>query len=530
MLDKRMLKLARFLETNTPYEKLPEYFEMSQRNLYRLFNNWEADGYITLNTRVHNDKSIVMNIDVEKELFIEVVTKSNNMKIQEIKEYLNLPWRDHSKEAIQRIIKDKIYSLEHNESNINTTGLIDYVYFIPENFNPNISLDYVSAQIGSQIAETLYCIDSEGNLMRNLIKYDEIIDDYLHIHLQDHIKFSNGQYLTAQDVKATLDLLKQHEIFGEWFSIIKSIELVDKFILKLEVPEFKELIKFMLSEPCAVITKDYNNKKIGTGPYQINKYDTEKIELEVNPFYRNPADIQAIYLISNPYANFEDSIGDGSFNETIETYASHDSIMFNPSTQLTLDERRYFIQAIQNVMYDIENLSSLTYEILYEKNNIQELITIDKPIKILINEYIKGTFQQVQEKLKNYNINLELVEIPYKEIIQTNLNHYDVDLIWISECYWSSMPYKMISLLLPGKLQEWYMHMEATKNFIEEIRTKGLTDIKEASKDYERWFNDQYYRIEMLKKYKKLVYSSKYKNISVNPYGIIDYGKIIHVE
>lgn len=530
MLDKRLLTLARFLETKQPYEEMANYLEMSQRNLARLLKKWDADGYITLNTRVHSGKSIELHIDIEKELFLEVVTKADSMKLKDIKEYLNLPWNNKNKEAILRIINDRILETSQNDEIKDRPSFIDYIYYIPEKLTPNLSIDFPTAQISTQIAETLYCTNHHGEIKRNLVKYDEIVGDEIHLHLIENIYFSDGKSLTSHEVKATLTLLKNHEVFGLFYKTIKKITVVNDYHLILHVPEYKGIIKFLLSEPCSVITRSLGGRILGTGPYKISKYSEERVELVISEFYRKHIDITNIYIINSPSLDYGQKAHENQYNSITETYASHDSLLFNPETNLDLKEREYFTKCLQKELLELDEISPFKYEVLYNNPKFIETTDLKYSIRILVNEYILDKFNKLRDALIKYNIELILVNIPYKEFINNSLIDYEVDCVWLSDCCWEKNPYKMISLVLPGKFHEWYFNMEKTQEFICTLKNEELKDILESANKYESWFTDNFYRVEMIKKFKKILYPTYYKDIQASVYGIIDYSNILMVE
>lgn len=529
MLDKRLFKLAKFIENNEPFENLSDYFGMSQRTIYRLLAKWEKEKYISLNTRVHSNKTITLNIDIEKSLFIELVTNVYKLSMDEIQEYINLPWHIKTKLALQEIIRDKL-SIKDYEAVDEKNKIIDYVFFIPDQLKPNEDTDIVTGQISSQVFEKLYIKDENMKLDYNLVKYDIYKEGKLHIFLHNRIKFSDGSLLTSKDVFRTIMKLKQIDAYKKIFNLITDIKINDDFSLILSVPRNVNFVKYILSEEYAGITKFENDHWIGTGPYKIIKKSENMIKLEENLFYRRVIDIQEVYLIAANDTLSTEMVEKDKYNVEFETYASHESLMFNPQSDLKIQHREYITKVLQNILLNLPKLSLLKYEYLYEKNKIISKPDFQRKIKILVNEFTIEKFNLLREELNKNDIEVEFLFVPYNEFIINNINQYDIDLLIISECYWDFKPYNMITLLLPSKFSEWFWNLNKTQEFIDSTNENDYEKVKVAGQVYESWLVSNYYRIELLKKYKKIKYSNRYKNIIIDNYGIVDYSRIIYAE
>ncbi|MGK0555378.1 ABC transporter substrate-binding protein [Macrococcus capreoli] len=507
MIDKRLLKLERFLESNEPLDSLHDYFGMSQRNMSRLLKKWEAENYIELNTRVHSNKSISLKIDVEKQLFLEFISLANNMKIQDIKSYLELPWHSKSIEAIQSIMKEKILG---NRLNINHEKhtIIDYVEQIPEKIDPNHNFKLILAQVCSQIGEKLYVMDEYGHIKRNLVKYEEWIGDHLHIYLHSNIKFSDGTLMTATDVKNTLFHLTKHDILGDWFKLISDIKIVDDFYLILRVADFKAVVQYLLTEHCSVILKAHKGTYIGTGPYRIDKIESNRIELITNDFYRTPVDVNEIYLIKNEDMAREKQLEENEYNHLIVNEVINEIVMFNSAAAFNNMERYEIMAYLKRLM----------------SNDKQAVILPDikKTINVLLDVEISNS---VKEKLKKSSLNFNFVEVKEYHSMLNQLA--EADLVWLSESYWNDRVYHMLFYIFPGKSREWYSDNSGAKEFYEALRKDSIEEVREALNVFEKWLEDNHYR-ELLKvKKQKRIYDTKYKNVSIDQYGVVNYSGII---
>lgn len=108
--------------------------------------------------------------------------------------------------------------------------------------------------------------------------------------LHDDFKFSNGEAVTAEDVKFSYEMLKED---GKHWDL--------DFIDKIEIPKENQIV-FKLKEPRSTFAmsqlvevpivpkahynENYKNNPIGSGPYMVVEYKPdEQAIFEINPYY-----------------------------------------------------------------------------------------------------------------------------------------------------------------------------------------------------------------------------------------------------
>ncbi|MDK4522265.1 ABC transporter substrate-binding protein [Fusobacterium necrophorum] len=108
--------------------------------------------------------------------------------------------------------------------------------------------------------------------------------------LHDDFKFSNGEPVTAEDVKFSYEMLKED---GKHWDL--------DFIDKIEIPKENQIV-FKLKEPRSTFAmsqlvevpivpkahynENYKNNPIGSGPYMVVEYKSdEQAIFEINPYY-----------------------------------------------------------------------------------------------------------------------------------------------------------------------------------------------------------------------------------------------------
>lgn len=137
---------------------------------------------------------------------------------------------------------------------------------------------------------SLLTIDSDLNFVGDLAKSYSVSEDALTwtFPLRDDVKFSNGEQVTAEDVKFTYEMLKQDGIKFD-LSFVDSIEANDNtIVIKLKEPRstFVSQLTEIGIVPKAHYDDNYSNNPIGSGPYKVVQYDDgQQIIMEYNPYW-----------------------------------------------------------------------------------------------------------------------------------------------------------------------------------------------------------------------------------------------------
>ena len=166
--------------------------------------------------------------------------------------------------------------------------------------NPILATDSASGEIADWIFEGLLKYDKDANIIPNLAKNYEFLDETtLIIELKENILWSDGVEFSADDVIFTYKTITSPKIFTPYssnFRYVKDVEKIDKFKIKITYtqPYFKALEvwltgilpKHLLKDEKNLMTSKFNQKPIGVGSYKLKSYATSKdIELISNKNY-----------------------------------------------------------------------------------------------------------------------------------------------------------------------------------------------------------------------------------------------------
>lgn len=168
----------------------------------------------------------------------------------------------------------------------------------PQSLDPYAHSMYYNFMAATLIFDTLISKDADGNLVPELATSWEFTDDLtLHVELRDDVVFHNGNPLTAEDVKFTLDTAAassfSSSIFA-WYDPENTQVLSDTSLDIKMLYAYAPVLDVLSSIRSGIVEKasyeadpdSYTRSPIGSGPMKVdNWYSGDRIELVANEDY-----------------------------------------------------------------------------------------------------------------------------------------------------------------------------------------------------------------------------------------------------
>ncbi|KAA1036582.1 hypothetical protein ERX35_010555 [Macrococcus equipercicus] len=531
MIDTRLLIVKRLLEQHEFEMNLfAEVLGLSGRQLSRLLKTWEDAGYIEYypgqgrGNKCHLD----FLIDIEKQLFFEIVNHDKTMTLAEINELLSLPWSITVVESLKERLMEQYF---HPDDKPLEVTVMDYVPTIPVTLHPAYLKELGGIQICLQVFETLYRVDETGEIVYQLLRYDEWQDNILHLYLKKGILFSNGSLLTSEHVKYVLLILKEQSEYQYLYQSLLSIELFDDTHLALTFVEPCNNIKYMMAETFSSIYKLEEGELLGTGPYYIHKHETTEMVLKANYYYKpiNP-DVKTIHYFARGHRTVDQSMSlmKAKGMTTQLCYAFNELLVFNPlADRLSLRQRRFIRHIILQAVSRLELPAALyTLSSAYEETTM-EAPEFCHPVKILVDDMSINDIHFIAEIFSNHHIPAEYMKLTHELYLRTNLAHIDVDLIWMYEALHQSQPLLTINLLTQSKFKEWYQLLTTSKEFLSTIKNMSAKASRGyAAQLFEQWV-EQAYVIPLYIRKRVIYFPDALKNFQCYHYGTFKYDRMI---
>jgi peptide/nickel transport system substrate-binding protein len=169
----------------------------------------------------------------------------------------------------------------------------------PTNLDPRIGIDAQSEHIDSLIFDSLVRRDQHFNVQPWLAQSWQTPDPLTYIfHLRSGVRFHDGRSLTANDVKWTIDSMRNGSIpstKAQAYRNVASIDAPDPLtvVFHLKAPDYSLL--FNLGDGAIGIVpagsgRDFGHHPIGSGPFRfISQEQDKEVILEKNPTSWSPS-------------------------------------------------------------------------------------------------------------------------------------------------------------------------------------------------------------------------------------------------
>ena len=161
-----------------------------------------------------------------------------------------------------------------------------------DSLDPHKAVAAGTKEVLFNIFEGLVKPDSDGNLVEAIAESYDISEDakVYTFTLRDGVKFHNGEDVTAEDVKYSIDRCADTtngEPLVSAYSIVESVNIVDDKTVEVVLSEPNtEFLAYMTT---AIVPKDYEELEtapIGTGPFKyVSRNPQENVILEKNEEY-----------------------------------------------------------------------------------------------------------------------------------------------------------------------------------------------------------------------------------------------------
>lgn len=181
--------------------------------------------------------------------------------------------------------KDSDKSTAENNASLKPTEGGSIVVGITEDLDsldPHLAVSAGTEEVLFNIFEGLVKPDIEGNLIP-AVASDHTISEDAKVYtftLREGVQFHNGQTVTAEDVKYSIDRCADTENEGPLvsaFSIIESVNVLDEKTVEIRLTEPDT--EFLAYLTTAIIPKDYTDQAtapIGTGPFKFESRTVEQ--------------------------------------------------------------------------------------------------------------------------------------------------------------------------------------------------------------------------------------------------------------
>ncbi|MBS3813136.1 ABC transporter substrate-binding protein [Candidatus Bipolaricaulota bacterium] len=178
----------------------------------------------------------------------------------------------------------------------------------PTGLDPTVHREGPTYNITINIFDSLLRRTADGDIVPALAEsYERETDKSWVFHLREDVKFHNGEELTAEAVKFSVDRIFDPELKStratdlDW---IESVEVIDEYTVRIEANKVFALADHYFSELQIVPPdyveevgdKEFNLKPVGTGPFEFVRWDQgNRVVLKRNAdYWDGPSDVSEV--------------------------------------------------------------------------------------------------------------------------------------------------------------------------------------------------------------------------------------------
>lgn len=199
-----------------------------------------------------------------------------------------------------------------------------------DTLNPILTNNRNVKEISKLIFDSLVTVKNNYELEFVLATSIAKENDFTYIiYLRKGVKWQDGTNFSAQDVKFTIDTIKNNECSYSFnLAAIDGLEIIDDNTIKITLSEKVEFFEYYLTMPILsinyynnedVVNTEKNNIPLGTGMFKFSSFENGLLKLVSNDNYWN---LEKKPLLEQIDINIYDSIGNmySAFKQRLYRY------------------------------------------------------------------------------------------------------------------------------------------------------------------------------------------------------------------
>lgn len=152
----------------------------------------------------------------------------------------------------------------------------------PVYLDPHIQTSTATFRVTTQMYDRLTQMNENLQIVPMLAESWDVIDEYTtEFHLRPNVKFHNGETMTAEDVKFSLERCMASDGVNYNYKIIESVDIIDDLTVtvKTKTP-FNAMPTRLSLDAASIVSKkaveeygdDFNTHPVGTGPFKLSSW------------------------------------------------------------------------------------------------------------------------------------------------------------------------------------------------------------------------------------------------------------------
>ena len=145
----------------------------------------------------------------------------------------------------------------------------------PTYMDPMVQASIATYRVTTQMFDRLVMLDNDMNLVPGLAESWDVIDETTTVfHLRQGVKFHNGEEMTSEDVKYSLERCIANPGVNYNYLIIESITCDDDYTVTIKTSEpFNALLPRLTLDAASTSPEEFNQNPVGAGPFKFVSWE-----------------------------------------------------------------------------------------------------------------------------------------------------------------------------------------------------------------------------------------------------------------
>lgn len=518
-------------------KEMTDAIHLSPKQTRRHLVRWQEEGWLTYTSGLGrgNISQLVWLRHVEHELAEQLLARMETASIEAVTTQLEWDWSPAQAGRFMRQLEKKFGYVQTSSDAL----------IIPRRRNfltthPLEAADIHSAHLVQNVFNRLFTIDASGQVTGELAHHYEWHGDTLALFLRKSVRFHDGSLMTSKDVTKSLRALFQSPAYRHTYRHVRHVASNGPYRVDVTLDRRRNSFVPRLS----MIHTSINKGTIGTGPFLLERHDTEKTVLAAFENYfgvRALLDRVEFLQVPDGYdPTYRISSKHSEETGTISTPSGFTLVFLNsrPGSVFEQDAARHYIhRLIAEIRPDVGSLDDRKIPndrgFLGERSEPYQIpdgpaVTFDRPIRIKQTDFTSTVSIWIADMLTRHGIQYEWVPVSFKDTIHDTSYFEKVDLLVHGEIFERNISLGFEQFLTSdySPPRELLRHIDGMKERVRQYDELPFEDWLPLHQQIERELKEGSYFIPLYNEERTIPFPVELKDVCIDIFGYFDFAKL----
>ncbi|WP_445002152.1 ABC transporter substrate-binding protein [Exiguobacterium alkaliphilum] len=518
-------------------KEMADAIHLSPKQTRRHLLRWQEEGWLTYTSGLGrgNISQLAWLGHVEHELAEQLLARMETESIEAVTTQLEWDWSPAQAGRFMRQLEKKFGYVQTSSDAL----------IIPRRRNfltthPLEAADIHSAHLVQNVFNRLFTIDAAGQVTGELAHHYEWHGDTLALFLRKSVRFHDGSLMTSKDVTKSLRALFQSPAYRHTYRHVRHVASNGPY--RVDVTLDRRRISFV--PRLSMIHTSINKGTIGTGPFLLERHDTEKTVLAAFENYfgvRALLDRVEFLQVPDGYdPTYRISSKHSEETGTISTPSGFTLVFLNsrPGSVFEQDAARHYIhRLIAEIRPDVGSLDDR--KIPNDRGFLGEMsepyqvpdgpaVTFDRPIRIKQTDFTSTVSIWIADMLTRHGIKYEWVPVSFKDTIHDTSYFKEVDLLVHGEIFERNISLGFEQFLTSdySPPRELLRHIDGMTERVRQYDELPFEDWLPLHQQIERELKEGSYFIPLYNEERTIPFPVELKDVCIDIFGYFDFAKL----